>query len=321
MFKLRIELTPKSPDTMAPRPFLDRRGARKFRKTSPASVRWIGVKTKRWWSAPSLLRWIITLILCSIAIIISILLLETGATAISNIGENPFSLGFGDYDVSAVLNIATVSSPTMSDFSSNYILIKMVAVANIPQVIVSCLYFAYNTVYTSMVSANEWSRFTMHRKTLRTSDPAGLQRSTYWLSLPWTYGFPLAAASSLLHWLISQSLFVARTAILDTHGNTEPISYMAIGYSPLAILVSIAFGSAMVITMIINGARKLDGGILVGNNSLAIAAACQRPKGDVDAHLKAVKWGALVGGDNNGKPHCCFTSLEVEEPKIGEVYR
>jgi len=305
---------------MAPRPFLDRRGARKFRTTLHGSAHWPGLKTRRWWSAPTLSRWIVTIVLCSIAILISLVLLNSGCNDIKGSGGSPFSFAFGDYNPLAVLRVATVSYPTALDFTSNARLILMVAVANIPQVIVSCLYFAYNTIYTSMVSADEWSRFTMHRKTLRTTDPVGLQRSTYWLSLPWTYGFPLAAASSTLHWLISQSLFVARTAVLDTYGEAEPLSYMAIGYSPLAILMSTLFGIAMVITMILNGSRKLHGGILVGNNSLAIAAACQRPRKDVDAHLKAVKWGALVGGDENGKQHCCFTSLEVEEPKVGQEY-
>lgn len=196
----------------------------------------------------------------------------------------------------------------------------MVAVANLPQVIVSCLYFAYNTVYTSMVSADEYSRFAVQRKALRTTDPRGLQRSTYWLSLPWTYALPLAVASSVLHWLISQSLFVARTEILDTYGETEPISYMEVGYSPLAILIALLFGTGMVVAMVCNGARKLKGGILVGNNSLAISAACHRSIGDVGAKLGRVKWGALHHANGRTPGHCCFTSEEVEPPRAGELY-
>lgn len=197
----------------------------------------------------------------------------------------------------------------------------MVAVANLPQVIVSCLYFAYNTIYTSMVSADEWSRFTLHRKALRTTDPKGEQRSTHWLSLPWTYALPLAIASSVLHWLISQSLFVARTEILDTYGVPEPISYMEVGYSPLAILISLLFGSGMVLAMIANGTRKLKGGVLVGNNSLAISAACHRSTNDTGAELRRVKWGALHHQLDDGTPgHCCFTSEEVEPPRVGDLY-
>jgi hypothetical protein len=149
----------------------------------------------------------------------------------------------------------------------------MVTVANMLQVIFSCLYFAHNIVYKSMVSADEFSRFSSHRKALRTTDPRGEQRSTYWLSLPWTYALPIALSSSVLHWLISQSMFIARTEILDTYGQPEPISYLEVGFSPLAIFLALLFGSGMVLGMILNGFRKLEPGVLVETNSLAIAAA------------------------------------------------
>jgi hypothetical protein len=86
-----------------------------------------------------------------------------------------------------------------------------------------------------MVSADEWDRFTMQRKALRTMHlhgELGEQRSTYWMSLLWTYALPLTTASSLLRWLILQSLFIARTEALNTDGNPEPISYVEVGYSP-----------------------------------------------------------------------------------------
>jgi hypothetical protein len=306
--------------TTAERPFLSRKGARNFRHSpAPARVQYQHpTRPLRWWHAPSLPRWSITLSLCTLAICITIYLFSQAAQ-VGNFAT------FGSYNPDATLSLFGWGRGDNTDpdsFSSNSILISMVAVANIPQVLVSCLYFAYNTVYTSMVSADEWSRFTTHRKTLRTTDPRGLQRSTYWLSLPWTYALPLAAASSMLHWLISQALFVARTEILSTEGVAEPVSYMEVGFSPLAILVALLFGSFMVIGMVINGARKLKGGILVGNNSLAIAAACQRPEKDFDAYMKPVKWGALVQGDGKREKegHCAFTSLEVEPPRVGELY-
>lgn len=241
----------------------------------------------------------------------------------NGIESSPYSLGFGVYNSAAILNIFPTSDGdlTAEDFSSNSILIAMVMVANLPQVIVSCLYFAYNTVYTSMVSADEWSRFTHTRKALRTTDPKGEQRSTYWLSLPWTYALPLAIASSVLHWLISQSLFVARTEVLDSSGEPEPLSYMEVGYSPLAILIALLFGTGMVLAMVMNGTRKLKGGVMVGNNSLAISAACHRSEGDFGAERRRVQWGALHHQLADGTPgHCCFSSEPVEPPRVGDVY-
>jgi hypothetical protein len=49
------------------------------------------------------------------------------------------------------------------------------------------------------------------RKTLRVSAPVGIQRSSYFVSMPLRYGIPLIATMSLLHWLVSQSLFVVAT--------------------------------------------------------------------------------------------------------------
>lgn len=77
----------------------------------------------------------------------------------------------------------------------------------------------------------------------------------------------------------------------------------------------------MVLAMILNGFRKLKGGVLIGNNSLAISAACHRSVHDDGAELKRVKFGALHHQLPDGTPgHCCFSSEEVEPPRIGDLY-
>lgn len=309
------------------RPFLNRQQARRFKKIGVGGKvrRYMPRFALRWWNAPSRPRWFITLTLCTITILTVSLLLETGNSNPMDQSldtPSPYSIGFGTYNAHATLNIfyTSFTSPTAEDFASNSLLLSMVAVANLPQVIVSCLYFAYNTVYISMLSADEFSRFSSHRKALRTTNPKDEQRSTYWLSLPWTYALPLAVCSSVLHWLISQSLFIARTEILETYGQPEEISYMEVGYSPLAILVALLFGSGMVLGLILNGLRKLRQCVLVGNNSLAIAAACQKPEKDVDAQLKRVQWGAVRHQEDQRPGHCCFTSEDVETPRFGNSY-
>lgn len=62
----------------------------------------------------------------------------------------------------------------------------------------------------------------------------------------------------------------------------------------------------MVLAMTLNGFRRLDPGVLVGNNSLAIAAACQRPEWDSDAHLRAVRWGGCEGAGGGEAGSLCF---------------
>ena len=53
---------------------------------------------------------------------------------------------------------------------------------------------------------------------------------------------------------------MARTEILNTNGEPETLSYMEMGYSQLAILISLLFGSMLVLGMVVNGGRKLQGG-------------------------------------------------------------
>lgn len=84
-----------------------------------------------------------------------------------------------------------------------------ILIANVPQLIFSILYFIANSVWTSMALVAEWNSYSVHRKGLRVSTfLRGHQRSTYFLSLPYRYALPLISCSGLLHWLISQSLYV-----------------------------------------------------------------------------------------------------------------
>ncbi|KAJ7909785.1 hypothetical protein B0H13DRAFT_1616212 [Mycena leptocephala] len=83
--------------------------------------------------------------------------------------------------------------------------------ANGPQVLVSFIYLSYNNILTRQLVADEWVRFVRPcgKKPLRVSAPAGMQRSSYFLSLPMRYGVLLMANSMLLHSLISQGLFLS----------------------------------------------------------------------------------------------------------------
>ncbi|TKA68236.1 hypothetical protein B0A55_10035 [Friedmanniomyces simplex] len=117
--------------------------------------------------------------------------------------QSVFSLGFGTVDSRATI----VDSLPKSNGAG---LAAAVLVANLPQVICSLLYFAYNALLTSMLLSYEYSQYGVggRRKALRVSSPKGQKRSKYFLHLPYTYSVPLIAISTLLHWLISQSLFV-----------------------------------------------------------------------------------------------------------------
>jgi hypothetical protein len=86
-----------------------------------------------------------------------------------------------------------------------------------------------------MLVAEEWNGYAKDRKTLRVSHPVGIQRSTYFISIPFKYGVLLMAATTTLHWLVSQSTFLVSTTALYP-SNTEDVSrsFSVVGYSTVA---------------------------------------------------------------------------------------
>ncbi|KIK55861.1 hypothetical protein GYMLUDRAFT_133161, partial [Collybiopsis luxurians FD-317 M1] len=89
-------------------------------------------------------------------------------------------------------------------------LIASVLVANSPQLILSMIYIVFNSLCTNLFLALEWSSYANSRKPLRVSSPRGEQRSTYFLQIPHRFGLPLMAYSTVLHWLVSQSIFLIK---------------------------------------------------------------------------------------------------------------
>ncbi|KAL9073389.1 MAG: hypothetical protein Q9161_003004 [Pseudevernia consocians] len=132
----------------------------------------------------------------------------------------------------------------------------------------------------------------------------------------------------MLHWLVSQSIFLARVDVIvpDGFGNeAEMPGISTCGYSPMAMIFVIILGSIVVLLGICFGFRKSKGGMpLAGSCSAAISAACHPPEADVDASMKRIIWGVVAEdcfqyeGESVG--HCSFTSFKVEAPVVGKRY-
>lgn len=264
---------------------------------------------------PRSCRWLICNILCSCTILTALLLLSIGLDAgelASHKFSHLWSLGYG-----------TVTSEQMVTWNSqtgNSGLMLTILIANSPQALLSFLFLTYNGLFTCMLLVDEWSGYAHKRKPLRVTSPIGNQRSTYRLQLPYRYGIPLLILSGTLHWLVSQSLFLARVTAFTVDGAEDVDgSISTIGYSCIAIITVILLGTIVVLLGIGFGFRRYKPGmVLVGSCSAAISAACHRPDEDIDARKKGVMWGAV--GTENGVGHCCVTSFEVERPVKGELY-
>jgi hypothetical protein len=209
--------------------------------------------------------------------------------------------------------------------------------ANMFQVVVSALYLLYNNLLTVMVVASEWNNFVYERKTLRLSSPHGIQRSNYFLSLPYKYSLTLMILSGLLHWIISQSVFVVQTVAYRTpeFQPEEAMDASSIGYSSISIILAITIGTPLVFTLLILGftfkykaKAPRDGGEvplypmpLASTCSAAISANCHRHHEDFNCWLLPVRWGFVsdTEGGNNG--HFTFTTArDVKYPRLASSF-
>ncbi|CAG8066105.1 unnamed protein product [Penicillium olsonii] len=270
-------------------------------------------------------RWAGCIFLWLACVIVGIVFMVQGITILGI--KNAFTLGFGALSLNAI----AVTSDYEGGSSKSILTTSLLA--NLPQLLLSGLYFMYNAVLTSMTATHEWSMFAHKRSTLRVTLPAGAQRETYWLGLPWRYSLPFLICCTVFHWLVSQSIFLINIVIYQPNSEIllTPTSHFpgvsdtgmttACGYSPLAIACALGVAMVLFIALILLSSRRLKPGMLVvGSCSLAISAACHPPQSDKSGAVKPLLWGA-VSHEENGKPgHCCLTSLEVEKPKKGALY-
>ena len=284
-----------------------------------------------------------TTTLCTCTIIAAIVLLNVGLGQLSDSKSWP-TLGFGAANIELRID--------HDSFEGN--IVANILVANSPQLLLSFLYFAYNGLWTCMLLSHEWFNYAQSAKGLRVTSSRGEQRSTYRLQLPYRYGIPLMIMSGLLHWLVSQSIFLLLIGAYDVDDfKVDWGSFTTCGYSPIAILTSILVGSLTLIVGLLNGFRRYPATSmpLVASCSAAISAACHPPHTDSEAHLKAVGWGVCNREDEETEGcarepdnrdarsqgleawrraeeshmeaevgHCSFTSEPVGPPIEGQYY-
>lgn len=239
------------------------------------------------------------------------------------------SLGLGTLNSKTIMRLDGMASSLNN-------LVRNIIMANSPQVIASMLYFLYNGLFTTLSLATEWDTYARHRKGLRvSSSPMGAQRTAYFLQLPYRYSLPLLTTSGVLHWLISQSIFLVflemyRDWVTESgtgggtgiDGGVPVMGTTTCGWSPAGVISGIVIGIAMIIILVISGSRRLGSCMPVaGSCSAAIAAACHLMPYKETACEEPLQWGATVHEQGGKEGHCSFSSGEVEPPKPGMLYK
>lgn len=187
-------------------------------------------------------------------------------------------------------------------------LLSNALVANLPQLILSSLYFLFNGIYTCMCQAKEWSEFGYMRKVLRVSvRPRGNQRTTYFLQLPYRFAVPLMVLSGILHWLVSQSIYLVNILVNTPtdESNGLDLEHVGIddvltcGYSPAATFYVILLGTLFIVTALGIGMKKFkrNSTPIAGSSSISISRYCHIPYGSAEpnASSQPLRFGILQG--------------------------
>ena len=235
--------------------------------------------------------------------------------------EELLSLGLGAIDARTFISWSLPTEGAVGVLSNIFM-------ANLPQLILSTVYYTYNGLLTCFFLSYEWDQFSRQRKGLRVSQcPQRAQRTTYFLQLPYRFAFPLLTFSAFLHWLCSQSIFLVSIAVNDAKNDGDIVKFSTCGYSPLAILGMTIMGIFMILVAFTVGNREFKSRApAVGSCSASISAMCHVPKeesGEEAAYLP-VKWGVTnfdcVTEDGEPFGHCSISSQAVQEPEEGKLY-
>lgn len=171
-------------------------------------------------------------------------------------------------------------------------------------------------IMTTMFLAADWVTFAFKPRTLMVSSPRGVQRGTWMFGAPMAWGIALLAFQTLLHWFISQSLFLVQVQIYQKDGTPkqpdpaknryqDDSKYSSLGYSPMAIILSVVAAGLLVLSAVIFLFRRFPAGSppIVSTCSAAISASCHPITKKEDMLYMEMRWG-VDGGFSNGVGHC-----------------
>jgi hypothetical protein len=171
-----------------------------------------------------------------------------------------------------------------------------IAIANAPQLWLSLGYLLWDNQITRIWGEHEWRSYAGRRKVPRVSygaDSPGV-RNTRWLQLPYWLSATLMSISTLMHWVVSQTLFVVevenRSGISTSDTPSQPQLTFAICYSPTAIFTIAVIAMILIIALTVYYLIPFRSWMpVMGGSARVVFASCTAlPK-----HLPAdgIMWG------------------------------
>ncbi|RDW65107.1 hypothetical protein BP6252_10758 [Coleophoma cylindrospora] len=286
----------------------------------------------RWGASVSKKRWLLFFFLMTVSLCFVAIFGIWGFSHVRQQGVNLnlpslWNLGFGE-----------LNQNTLVVYGGGGNAVTMTIIANIPQLFLSVISILYMGIVTTMFLAVDWSHFAFKAQALMVSTPSGKQRGTWLLGAPLGWGIALLSFLTLLHWFISQSIFIVQLTVYDKDGKpyafnpginyqTQYTQFSNCGYSPIAIIFSVIAAVILLLSAIILCWQRFPAGAppIVGTCSAAISAACHPIETNTNIVQGDLRWGAY-GGLYNEVGHCALVSAEVWDigrvrpPVPGQIY-
>lgn len=129
---------------------------------------------------------------------------------------------------------------------------------------------------------------------------------------------------ALLHWAISESIFLARVNTYDSDHIRSPTEDIdTCGWSPSAVIISLLLSVLLILGLVILGMIKYPKGMpIVSSCSAAISANCHFSDSE-DCHdmaLRPVMFGVLPDIIERGYRRVGYSSHELQPLEDGEEY-
>ena len=273
----------------------------------------------RWGSAAGRARWIGSITLLVLCLIFVSIVLGIGIWFVHSKGfdtsaQGLWDLGFGAVDPEILIASDNFGNPT-----------TLSLLANIPQLVLAVLVFLYNSILAAMFTAHDISQFAFKPQYLQVARPVGDQRGTWLLGMPFAWGILMLAIQILLHWFVSQALFVVDISAYNEDGtlNTYLGSITNCGFSPLAMICTLVTASLLTLVTCGLGLRKFkdQSPPLMANCSAAISAACHHTGYRDKTQYMELKWGC-TGYNGHGTSlvgHCAFIEARADTGAVVDL--
>lgn len=285
--------------------------------------RYSGGHVRRWWSAVGSGRWFSFGLICIVAIGLGGGLL--GHTLHKLNGKYPqdfghlWTLGFG-----------TVTGYELLQGGVHTGIIGNSVIANLPQLMISSMYFTLLSIATSQLVEREWNRFGYEPRRLRTTFPSPGESSMWYLSVPYSYSGPLLVLFIWLHLCVSQSLFAAEVSFYtydgrlgpltftfnETIARTEGLTLSTLCAAPVAIIVAFWLLAVIVILVGLNARRMYHPEMPYPGSDTTVIAACTRSDQEAESLLQGrIMWRKAEISDQRGMATGSFYACDAANEK------